>query len=56
MKKYILVILSVMLILNFTSCTKKDLPDNITIEGKEYQRAFIGELYPLFFHQPYLLE
>ena len=35
MKKYILVILSVMLILNFTSCTKKDLPVNITIEGKE---------------------
>jgi hypothetical protein len=48
MKKYILVILSVMLILNSASCTlKKDLPVNITIEGKEYQRSFIGELYPL---------
>lgn len=48
MKKYILVILPLMLILNFTSCIKKDLPVNITIEGKEYQRAFIGELYPLY--------
>ena len=48
MKKYILVILSVMLILSSASCTlKKDLPVNITIEGKEYQRSFIGELYPL---------
>ena len=48
MKKYIVVILSVMLILNFASCTlKKDLPVNITIDGKEYQRAFVGELYPL---------
>lgn len=48
MKKYILIILSVMLILNSASCTlKKDLPVNITIEGKEYQRSFIGELYPL---------
>ena len=37
-----------MLILNSASCTlKKDLPVNITIEGKEYQRSFIGELYPL---------
>ena len=48
MKKYILVILSVILILNSASCTlKKDLPVNIIIEGKEYQRSFIGELYPL---------
>ena len=47
MKKYILVILSLILILSFTSCSKKDLPANTTIEGKEYQKAFVGELYPL---------
>lgn len=48
MKKYILVILSVMLISNFASCAfEKDLLLNITIEGKEYQKAFVGELYPL---------
>ena len=47
MKKYILVILSLMLILSFASCTKKIPPLTITIEGKEYQKAFVGELYPL---------
>lgn len=48
MKKYIAIILSVMLILNTAACTlKKDLPDTVTIDGKEYQRAFVGELYPL---------
>lgn len=48
MKKYIFAILSLILILSSASCTiKKDLPVNITIEGKEYQRAFVGELYPI---------
>lgn len=47
MKKYIILILSLILILCSVSCTaKKDLPDTVTIEDEEYRKTFIGRLYP----------
>lgn len=48
MKKCVLLLMSVILVLCFTSCAWQKLPDTVTIEEKEYKRAFIGELYPLF--------
>lgn len=47
MKKYIVLVLSLILVLCFSSCTPNlDMPGTVTIEGKEYKIAFVGELYP----------
>ena len=48
MKKYIMLFLSLILVLCLSSCTLSlDTPDTVTIDGKEYKKAFVGELYPL---------
>lgn len=48
MKKYLFFVFAVMLVLFSTSCElNKALPDTVTIENKEYKKAFLGELYPL---------
>lgn len=47
MKKYILLFLSLILVLCFSSCALTlDKHDTVTIEGKEYKKAFVSELYP----------
>ena len=47
MKKHIFYILLLILVLCFSSCSLNlDKPDTVTIEGKEYKKAFVGELYP----------
>ena len=46
--KKICFILSLILILCCCSCKINfNKPDTVTIEGKEYKKAFIGELYPI---------
>ena len=48
MKRYILIILTLMMVLCYTACSlAQELPDTVTIAGKEYKRAFVGELYPI---------
>ena len=48
MKKYIMLFLSLILVLCLSSCTLNlDTPDTVTLDGKEYKKAFVGELYPL---------
>ena len=48
MKKYIMLFLSLILVLCLSSCTLSlDTPDTVTIDGKEYKKAFVGELYSL---------
>ncbi len=48
MKRCILIILSLILVLYLTSCSfKKDIPETVTIDDKEYKRAFTGDLYPI---------
>ena len=40
--------ISLLFILSFSSCAfNPEKPDSVIIEGKEYKRAFIGELYPI---------
>ena len=47
MKKRIFFIPLLILVLCFSSCSLNlDKPDTVTIEGKEYKKAFVGELYP----------
>ena len=47
MKNYIVLFLSLILVLCFSSCALNlNMPDTVTIEGKEYKKAFVGELYP----------
>ncbi len=47
MKKHIFFVLSLILVLCFSSCALNlDKPDIVTIQGKEYKKAFVGELYP----------
>lgn len=48
MKRCALIFISLILVLCFSSCAINfDKPDTVTIEKKEYIRAFIGELYPV---------
>ena len=48
MKKYIILFFSLILVLCFSSCSLiSDLPDTVTIDEKEYTRAFISEFFPV---------
>ena len=47
MQKHFIVFLSVIMVLCFSACGfNRDVPDTVTIEGKEYKKAFVEELYP----------
>ena len=48
MKKCILIFISLVFILSFTYCGfSPEPPKSVTIEGQEYKRAFVGDLYPI---------
>lgn len=48
MKKLILIFLSIILVVSLSSCgLNLPKPDSVKINGVEYKRAFIGDLYPL---------
>ena len=51
MRKYSRIFIAIVLAFCLTSCGFsnfiKQLPDTITIHGREYKRAFIDELYPV---------
>lgn len=54
MKKYMVIVFSILLMMCFSSCnlkmnppkTEKDSTDTVTIEGKEYKMAELDRLYP----------
>ena len=49
MKRYVSIFYALIFVLCCASCTVKlSLPESVTIDGKEYKKAFVNELAPLY--------